>query len=75
MDGLEVQALIPCEREVMELVVSGMSNKQVAFRLGRSEVTVKIHRGRVLRELRTSKLERPHDRGPRADTVPRHTKG
>src|SRR6266852_3627387 len=39
------QSLTTREREVMALVVSGLLNKQVAFELGTSEVTVKIHRG------------------------------
>src|SRR5258708_2500732 len=38
------------EREVMGLVVSGMLNKQIAFELGISEITVKIHRGHVIRK-------------------------
>jgi FixJ family two-component response regulator len=39
------------EREIIGLVVSGMPNKQIAGRLGTSEVTVKIHRGRVMRKM------------------------
>jgi len=39
--------LSPREREVMELVVTGLMNKQIAARLGISEVTVKIHRGHL----------------------------
>lgn len=42
------QELTPREREVMDLVVTGMINKQVADRLGISEVTVKIHRRQVM---------------------------
>ena len=39
------------EREVCDLVASGMLNKQIAFELGMSEKTVKVHRGRVTRKL------------------------
>jgi FixJ family two-component response regulator len=45
------ETLTPREREVMRLVVSGLMNKQAAGELGLSEITVKIHRGRVMRKM------------------------
>lgn len=44
-------SLTPREREVMGFVVSGWMNKQIAFELNLSEVTVKIHRGQVMRKM------------------------
>ncbi|QFY62522.1 response regulator transcription factor (plasmid) [Rhizobium grahamii] len=44
-------SLTPREREVMGAVVKGLMNKQIAFELGISEVTVKLHRGNVMRKM------------------------
>ena len=49
-------ALTPREREVMVLVVSGLLNKQVGGELGISEITVKAHRGQVMRKMKADSL-------------------
>ncbi|HXO93413.1 MAG TPA: LuxR C-terminal-related transcriptional regulator, partial [Candidatus Acidoferrum sp.] len=43
--------LTPREFEVMQLVVTGMLNKQIAAKLGATEKTIKVHRGRVMKKL------------------------
>jgi RNA polymerase sigma factor (sigma-70 family) len=50
------QSLTPREQEVMELVVSGLLNKQIAAELGISEATVKIHRGQVMEKMQAQSL-------------------
>ena len=49
-------SLTPRERDVMLLVVSGWMNKQVARELGISEITVKAHRGKVMRKMKARSL-------------------
>ena len=49
-------ALTSREREVMSLVVTGWLNKQIGFELGISEITVKIHRGRVMNKMGAQSL-------------------
>ena len=57
-DGVraDYERLSPREREVMGLVTAGLMNKQVAGRLGLSEITVKIHRGNAMRKMGAQSL-------------------
>jgi FixJ family two-component response regulator len=48
--------LTPREREVIELVVSGLLNKQVGLKLGISEITVKAHRGKAMQKMEADSL-------------------
>ena len=48
--------LTPRERQVMDLVVAGRLNKQIAADLGTSEITVKVHRGRLVRKMQAESL-------------------
>src|SRR5262249_45948350 len=48
--------LTPREREVMRLVVAGLLNKQIAAALGTSEITIKVHRGQVMRKMQAASV-------------------
>ena len=50
------ESLTPREREVMEQVVSGLLNKQVAAELGTTEFTIKVHRGKVMHKMQADSL-------------------
>jgi FixJ family two-component response regulator len=49
-------SLTPRERQVMELVVAGLLNKQIGGELGISEITVKAHRGKVMQKMKADSL-------------------
>jgi len=48
--------MTPRERQVFELVVAGLLNKQIADELGTTEMTIKAHRGRVMRKMQAASL-------------------
>jgi len=50
------EQLTPKEREVMQLVVQGLLNKQIAFKLNNSEITIKQHRGKVMHKMLAESL-------------------
>ena len=65
-----LESLTPREREVMDLIAAGKLNKQVAFDLGISELTVKVHRSRIMKKMGASTavdLVRRVDRSVRDD--------
>jgi RNA polymerase sigma factor (sigma-70 family) len=54
--GRRLDSLTPRQRQVMELVVAGLVNKQIAAKLGTSEVTIKVHRGQLMRKMRARSI-------------------
>ena len=62
--------LTPREFEVMQLVITGMLNKQIAGELGTAEKTVKVHRGRVMEKLGVTSVAQLVRLAQRADFAP-----
>jgi FixJ family two-component response regulator len=76
-DDAEVQELRDCyssltprERQVMELVIAGRLNKQSAAELGTSEITIKVHRGRVMAKMKAASLADLVRRAARLESSP-----
>jgi len=55
IDG-RIESLTPRERQVMEMVVNGMANKQIAAELGLSEKTIEVHRKHVMDKMRAGNV-------------------
>lgn len=51
-----VQRLTPREHEILRYIIAGMLNKQIGFKLGIAEKTVKIHRGRIMEKLQVASV-------------------
>jgi len=66
------ESLSPRERQVMSLVVSGLLNKQIGGELHISEITVKAHRGQVMRKMMADSLAQLVRMAARLSLVPRH---
>jgi FixJ family two-component response regulator len=67
------ESLTPREREVLQRVVNGLLNKQIAGDLGVSLVTVKLHRGQVMRKMAASSLAELVKMMQKLDTIDRGT--
>jgi FixJ family two-component response regulator len=63
-------SLTPRERQVLELVISGRLNKQAAAELGTSEITIKVHRGRVMAKMRATSFADLVNRAARLKLTP-----
>jgi FixJ family two-component response regulator len=56
LSGNRFKGLSPCEREIMTQVVQGHLSKQIAFDIGISETTVKVHRSHLMRKMKVGSL-------------------
>ncbi|HXX44854.1 MAG TPA: response regulator transcription factor [Candidatus Acidoferrales bacterium] len=65
------EKLTPREREVMDLVVAGLMNKEIAAKLGVTEITVKVHRGRVMEKMEADSLPELVRMSERLKSAPR----
>ncbi len=65
-----IESLTPREREVFSLVVTGMLNKQIAFEMGISEKTIKVHRARVMQKMQAESLAALARMAEKADVYP-----
>ena len=66
----QYESLTAREREVMGHVTAGLMNKQIAGLIGLSEITVKIHRGNVMRKMEVRVAGRPRSQGRSARDFP-----
>jgi len=70
-----VETLSDREREVMELVVAGLTNKEIAERLYLSVVTIKLHRGQVMRKMHAESLADLVRMSEKVSPVPKSASG
>ena len=68
-----MNSLTPRENEVLRYVITGMLNKQIAFRMGISEKTVKIHRHNIMEKLAVSSVARLVLKAEKAGVKPAST--
>jgi FixJ family two-component response regulator len=67
------ERLTPREREVLPYIVRGFLNKQTAYELGRSEITIRIHRGQIMRKMEADSLAGLVRMGNRLGILPDYT--
>jgi FixJ family two-component response regulator len=67
------ERLTPREREVLPYIVRGFLNKQTAYELGRSEITIRIHRGQIMRKMEADSLAELVRMGNRLGILPDYT--
>jgi FixJ family two-component response regulator len=67
------ERLTPREREILPYIVRGFLNKQTAYELGRSEITIRIHRGQIMRKMEADSLAVLVRMGNRLGILPDYT--